>query len=177
MSDRQDFARIIGRLFLAFHVEATVALISVYWEALKDLPMPGIQSAVAKIIQNKADGYRPVPGQIRKEVFGDIQPRAMIAWQQLNQAIMSVGAYRDPTFDDPAIGAIVQQHGGWIRICGMPSDEFDNWFRKYFFADYETIRSHAGELKQLSGLTTLANKRIEHESRIEKEVNRLRVRA
>lgn len=157
MNDKQKFTMAIGALFLAFHIQGSRELFEVWWQALKDIPIEDIQQSVLKVIQTEADSYKPVPGRIRKEVFGGSEPRAMAAWDKLNRAIANVGSYRDPQFTDPKIPAIVNQHGGWARICGLTLTEFDTWFRKLFFSDYETMETSADELVAL-GIATMTNR-------------------
>ena len=43
--------------------------------------------------------------------------RAMLAWGRAHEAMSSVGAYTDVVFDDPAIHAVIEDLGGWPKVC------------------------------------------------------------
>lgn len=156
-ADRQQFATVIGSLFAVFDHDLPAPLLGVWWEALKDLELTDIKMATAKLISSEDKAYRPLPGRIRKEVEGNAEVPAMLAWDELNNAIMRYGVYRNPEFTDPKIAAIVQQHGGWVRICGLTTKDFDTWFRKSFFEDYGTLTPEL--TKRLVGLTQIENAR------------------
>jgi len=157
--DKQQFAVVIGSMFATFGHELSLEVLGVWWSSLKDLQMHDVKHAVAKLIRTEQSSYRPVPGRIRQMVEASTEARAMVAWDELNRVIMTTGTYRNPTFEDPKIAAIVQQHGGWVHICEMLETQFDTWFRKSFFADYETIETTPGLLPRLTGLTQIENTR------------------
>ena len=164
--DKTEFGCVVGAMFATFGHQLSREVLIVWWESLKDIELVDVKRAVAELIRTEPSSYRPVPGRIRQMVEPSTESRAMIAWHELNQAIMMVGSYRNPEFDDPKIAAIVQQHGGWVNICGMGEDQFDTWFRKSFFADYATIESTPGLLPRLTGLTAITNARKEIEVQI-----------
>ena len=41
----------------------------------------------------------------------------MLAWGKVHEAMSAVGAYQDVVFDDPAIHAVVDDLGGWPKLC------------------------------------------------------------
>ncbi len=156
-NERQDFANVVFGVFEVFGHECNSTVARAWWQALNDLELSDIKIAVAKIIKYETHGYRPLPGKVRELVGERVESQAMMAWQELNAAIVKVGSYRTPKFTDARIPAIINQHGGWVRICGITTDEFDNWFRKSFFADYQTISDEPELIPRLAGLTAIGN--------------------
>lgn len=102
-----------------------------YTMALDDLPVAAIERGVRSAMRQCK--FMPSAVEIR-ELSGElsVQSRAVLAWDALNIAMRRFGAYRTVDFADRAINATVRNLGGWERVCEIPDDEFDTFFRKDF---------------------------------------------
>ncbi len=116
------------------------AAMQLYVAAIQDLTAEQVNFACAKLMTTAK--FRPVPAEVR-EAAGARQvsgaDRAALAFEALSKAIPNVGYYRSPNFDDPLINATVRMLGGWERVCEMPEEEFDKWYRKEFERTYQTL--------------------------------------
>jgi len=82
----------------------------------------------------------PTVSELRA-LTGETTPedRALLAWGAFEKAVVRVGYYRSPNFDDPLINATVRHLGGWTRVCELDGEEFDKWLRKDFLKTYEAL--------------------------------------
>jgi hypothetical protein len=137
-SDRETFALFIKGLAAAHGVEASTALQLGYWMGLKDLPLSSIEHAIDRALSSCR--HMPKPVELR-ELAGEITntQRAIIAWDALRRAIASHGSYRSVDFDDPLVNATVRNLGGWSKICGTGTEEFEKWTRKEFERVYLSL--------------------------------------
>ena len=118
--------------------ELTTTGLKLYVAALADVPASDVEQAIVRAVA--AEKWMPTPAELR-ELAGcaNVADRAVYAFSAMESAISAVGSYRSPDFDDPLINAAVRMLGGWERVCGLPVEEFDKWFRKDFLATYETL--------------------------------------
>jgi hypothetical protein len=111
-----------------------------YLAALNPMTADEVEAAVRRLAATAK--FMPPPSELLEGPgFQEIKPsdRAALAFEALSSSVAAVGYYRSPDFDDRLINAAVRMLGGWERICEMPSEEFDKWFRKDFIATYETL--------------------------------------
>lgn len=114
------------------------ATIEAYRIGLRDLPIEAIDRAVQAAIRTSR--FMPTPSELR-ELAGETSPadRAILAWAALGKAVVRIGPYRSPDFDDPIINATVRSLGGWERVCSLGVEEFDKWLQKDFLRTYEAF--------------------------------------
>jgi len=67
--------------------------------------------------------FFPKPADIVRQIDGDSESRALMAWSKVEGAIRGEGSYRTVIFDEPEIMASVSSMGGWIRLCEMLEDD------------------------------------------------------
>jgi hypothetical protein len=46
-----------------------------------------------------------------------------VAWSKVKKSISTVGSYETVSFDDPIINRVIQDMGGWIKLCSSSVDE------------------------------------------------------
>ena len=67
--------------------------------------------------------FPPWPADIVKHLAGTRTDRSLIAWGKVLEGIRSFGGYSSVAFDDPVIHAVIQDMGGWPRLCAGSTDE------------------------------------------------------
>ena len=65
----------------------------------------------------------------------------MLAWGKVCEAMGSVGAYKDVLFDDLVIHAVVEDLGGWPKMCRGETKELS--YLQHRFT--ESYRAYAGK--------------------------------
>jgi hypothetical protein len=104
---------------LAFYRQdlSTFAL-NVWWSACERYSIEQVRQALtAHALDPERGHFAPKPADLVRQLSGTATDRAMIAWGKVMGAISSVGAYTDVVFDDPAIHAVVEDLGGWPKVC------------------------------------------------------------
>lgn len=112
----------------------------VYFTALEDLTGPEFLASVLKIVQKTAKLYQDdnLIAMIRENVEGSVRDLAELAWTKARTGIITAGAYRTVTFDDPVINGVIEAIGGWEKFCGMEISE-EPFRKKDFLSLYESI--------------------------------------
>jgi hypothetical protein len=163
--DRKSFALLINALAASFGRDADEALLEGMWLGLRDLPLRALEQAVTTALRQCQ--YMPKAVELR-QLAGEMTAatRAVHAWGVLSRAIGQHGAYRSVNFDDPVLNATVRNLGGWVRLCGMPTEEFEKWTRKEFDRIYSALCSGGvpGEqTRHLAGIHELSNSAAGHQ--------------
>lgn len=137
-NDRPQFALLMNALASAFRVECDEPMLEGYWLALDDVPLDGVQASVRAALRGCK--FMPSAVELREMTGGTTaKNRAVLAFDSLSSAMATYGYYHSVNFDDPYINAAVANLGGWCRICDLPAEEFQKWFRKEFERVYAAL--------------------------------------
>jgi hypothetical protein len=120
-----------------FNRQLSEAALRLYVAALGDIAQEAIEAAV--VAAGSSCKFMPSPAELRELAgCGGIRPedRAALAWEAFSRAVVELGTYKSPDFDDPIINATCRMLGGWERCCGLPVEEFDKWLRHDFLKTY-----------------------------------------
>lgn len=133
--DRERFVMLLTACAETFGRAMSEAMLEGYWIGLNDLPLESVERAVEHGIRSSK--FMPSVAELR-DLSGaqSVEDRALIAFTALKRAVSNVGHYRSIQFDDPAITATIRALGGWDRVTGLESEEFNKWFRKDFERTY-----------------------------------------
>ena len=102
------------------------SLIELYWAALKRFDLSAIQRAVKIHINHPERGqYMLKPNDVVLYLEGSTNCKAIQAWSKVIQAMKTVGHYNSVVFDDALIHAVIQDMGGWMRLCQLPENQLD----------------------------------------------------
>ena len=95
-------------------------LIDIYWQALKRFELIDVQAALEAHINNPDSGqFFPKPADVVRFIEGSGETKALQAWAKVEKAIVQVGGYQTIVFDDPLIHAVIEDMGGWIKLCSI----------------------------------------------------------
>ncbi len=112
-----------------------------WWKALERFDIEQVEKAMAESIQNPDSGqFMPKPADLIRVLEGTRTDRALIAWGKALDAMQRVGAYQSVVFDDPVIHAVIEDLGGWIKVCRGELGELG--FVEHRFC--ESYRAYAG---------------------------------
>ena len=101
--------------------------------------------AMMKHMSDPNDGmFFPTMAHISKHINGttkqasdEIEFKAQGQWQMsVMRAISECGSYRTPNFKDTVTAACVTAAGGWLKLCGLTSEQLV-WQGKEFIKNYE----------------------------------------
>lgn len=98
--------------------------LDVWWSALSRFDYEQVEGALQKhAIDPERGQFAPKVADMVRALQGTSTDRAAMAWGKVYEAMGSVGAYSDVVFDDPAIHAVIEDLGGWAKVCRTEINE------------------------------------------------------
>lgn len=106
--------------------------------------------------------FMPKPADIVKIIDGNPTDKATLAWNKVLCAIRDIGEYQSICFDDPIIHVVLQEMGGWSKICRITDDKVP-FVAQDFSKRYQTkaavgVERLEGVPRALSGYFAVTNK-------------------
>lgn len=118
LPDRPAFAQLITDVLAYYRQDASRFVLDLWWNACQGFEMEQIQKAMQKHCTDPERGqFAPKVADLARILQGTTTDRAALAWGKVHEAMSSVGAYTDVVFDDPAIHAVIEDLGGWPKVC------------------------------------------------------------
>jgi hypothetical protein len=124
----------------------TELLTDLYWQALNRFEFSAVKLALSAHINDPNHGqYFPKPADVVRFIEGSGEVKALQAWAKVYKAIVHIGAYQSVVFDDPLIHAVLEDLGGWLKLCATNTKELPfraNEFQQRYmmFVDQNPIR-------------------------------------
>lgn len=113
-----QFAALMALVCELYKASMSQNLMEFYWQALRDTDFIHVERAFKQhMCEPKKKNFMPKPSDILYILEGDSQNRAMAAWTKVEKAIGRAGQYNSVVFDDAVIHAVIDDMGGWIRLC------------------------------------------------------------
>jgi hypothetical protein len=101
-----------------YRQDATPFTIMVWENAMQPYSFEQVSKALTAHVSNPENGqFMPKPADIVRQLIGTATDRSSLAWGKVFEAIGTVGAYQDVIFEDAAIHAVIEDIGGWSKIC------------------------------------------------------------
>jgi hypothetical protein len=139
--DRQQFAVILKDVMAFYKQDVSSFALSVWWQACQNYDIEQVRKAMTAHAMDADRGqFAPKPADIVRQLGGTATDRSLVAWGKVMGAMQSVGAYADVVFDDPAIHAVVEDLGGWPKLCRGETKDLS--YLQHRFC--ETHRAYAG---------------------------------
>lgn len=93
-------------------------VLQVWSQACQPFTLEQVSKAMTAHVTDAQRGvFVPKVADIVRVLSGTHTDRAMLAWGKVHEAMGSVGSYSDVVFDDPAIHAVIEDLGGWSKVC------------------------------------------------------------
>lgn len=89
--------------------------------------------------------FPPKPADLVRALEGTATDRAMLAWGKALEAVSAVGSYSDVVFDDPAIHAVVEDLGGWPKLCRTETADLS--YTQHRFCEAYRAYAHKGSFE------------------------------
>ncbi len=135
-SDLTFFSDMMMVMAALYHKPFTDKLTDIYWESLEDFSLEEVSEALKLHVRDTEAGcFFPKPADILRFIEGSSESRALQAWSKVERAFSQVGRYQSLAFDDALIHAVIQDMGGWIKLCEITLKELPfccNEFQKRY---------------------------------------------
>lgn len=123
-SDRAPFAQLITEVLAYYRQDASRFVLDLWWNACQPFDLEQVRVAVQRHCTDPERGqFAPKVADLARILQGTSTDRAALAWGKVHEAMSSVGGYVDVVFDDPAIHAVVEDLGGWPKVCRTETAE------------------------------------------------------
>lgn len=117
-SEKAEFGQLIRDVMAFYRQDVSPFALSVWWQACQRFDLEQVRKALTGHAMDADRGqFAPKPADLVRQLEGTATDRAMIGWGKVLEAMQRVGAYTDVVFDDPAIHAVIEDLGGWPKIC------------------------------------------------------------
>jgi hypothetical protein len=136
--DLENFSSLLVGVGELYGKIISSALVEIYWEALFDYDIELIRESFSRHVKNSESGqFMPKPADIIKFIDGLPEEKALLAWSKVER---NRNSYESYVFDDAIIHSVIQDMGGWVRVCEVNLDqlsflqnEFVKRYKGYFF--------------------------------------------
>lgn len=117
-SDVPQFIALITEALAYYRVNVSEFTLSVWMQGCQPFTLEQVQKAMTAHATDAERGpFAPKVADIVRILSGTHTDRSMLAWGKAHEAMSAVGAYTDVVFDDPAIHAVIEDLGGWPKVC------------------------------------------------------------
>lgn len=138
------FTDLLTDVMAYYGKDVSTFMVQVWWGACTNFELEQVSSALQRHATDPDRGqFAPKVADIVKVLAGTTTDRAALAWGKTLEAMTSVGAYTDVVFDDPAIHAVIEDLGGWPKVCRTDLKELS--FLQHRFQ--ESHRAYTGRGK------------------------------
>lgn len=164
VQDKAKFSRLITDVLAFYKQDVSSFAMSVWWQACEPFDFEQVSKALnAHAVDPERGQFAPKPADVVKALAGTKTDRARMAWGKAFDAMQGVGAYQSVAFDDPVIHAVIEDLGGWTKLCRSDLKEisfiehrFCESYRAYsgrpdlsypskLIGEYEAINRHEGK--------------------------------
>lgn len=158
MTDKKSksiaFTKAITAALAYWRVDVSEFTLSVWMEAFGGYEVSQITKAITLHAVDPERGmYAPKVADIVRIIKGVPTDRAQLAWGKVLGAMESVGAYTDVVFDDAVIHAVVEDLGGWPKLCRLETKDL-SYTQHRFCESYKAYAAHTQKFeypRRLSG--------------------------
>lgn len=165
-NDLAAFTDLLTNLTALYRTPLSSKSLGLYWDTLKSFEWAEVKIAFQKhLIDPDTGQYFPKPADVTRHLKGTSEEQALKAWSKVDAAIHDVGSYMSIVFDDPIIHVVVDDMGGWVRLCHTLLKDLPfraHEFKKYYAAYVNHPLPHYP--KQLRGLVARENDTQGHET-------------
>lgn len=117
-TDRKAFGSLVTDALAYYRQDASRFTLEVWWQGCQPFALEQVAKALtAHALDPERGQFAPKVADIVRVLAGTSTDRAAIAWGKVHEAVSAVGAYTDVVFDDPAIHAVIEDLGGWPKVC------------------------------------------------------------
>lgn len=100
------------------------ALVEVFFLTLKPYDLGTIDHALLQHVANPDTGqFPPKPADVVRLIEGGTGDRALRAWSMVDRAIRQIGPSFSVAFPCAVTHRVIDDMGGWERLCNQPDDE------------------------------------------------------
>jgi len=158
----QKFVEVLAGVHDFYGKELTPFAAQVCHQACKQFDVEQVTKALSAHLMDPERGqFMPKPADIVRQLQGTHTDRSLIAWGKVFGAMQSVGAYASVVFDEGIIHAVIEDMGGWPKLCRCNNDELP-FIQKRFCDSYKAYAGRSDLIypAQLTGQHEQENSKL-----------------
>lgn len=145
-SDKTRFAQLITDVMAFYKQDVSTFALSVWWQACERYDFEQVSKALTGHAMDAERGqFAPKPADLVRQLEGTPTDRAMLAWGKVLDAVQRIGQYTDVVFDDPAIHAVIEDLGGWPKVCRVEMKDLS--YLQHRFTEAHRAYTNKGEFQ------------------------------
>lgn len=124
--DKRKFAEILKVTYTELYQREALTKngLQMWWAIFAPYTIDQFSAAVSQHCARPGAGkFAPKPADILELINGSVDDRSVLAWHQVVQSIARVGQYQSVCFDDHVTNKVIEQMGGWPKLCSTPEHE------------------------------------------------------
>ncbi len=123
-TDAEAFAAILASIAQLYGKSFSKHLSDIYWNLLEPYSLSELEIALKAHLRNPNGGqFFPKPADLIRHLEGGSGTKALQAWTLVERAIRQIGTYQSLAFEDPLIHAVIEDMGGWVKLCAISLKE------------------------------------------------------
>ncbi len=100
-------------------------IVRAYFDSLKGFSIEEIAEALNRHMVDPDRGqWVPKPADIVRQIMGNTESNAELAWTLVDQAIRQVGPWQSVCFDNPISMRVIHDMGGWVKLCNTDEKNY-----------------------------------------------------
>jgi hypothetical protein len=125
MQDRAKFGMTMMGLSETYGRPVSKAVMEIWWKVFEKFDDALFEKAVMSHVTDTggAGKFFPTPADILTRLDGKTSERALGAWNLVLEGVKRVGSWESPAFSDPIIHMVLNDMGGWVKICALDNAE------------------------------------------------------
>jgi hypothetical protein len=136
-TDRAKLIEVLSGVHDFYGRDMSKFAIAVWEQACETFAVEQVTKALSAHLMDAERGqFMPKPADIVRQLQGTSTDRSLIAWGKTLDAMNRVGAYTSVCFDDGLIHKVVEDMGGWAKLCRSNIDEL-GYLQKRFCDAYK----------------------------------------
>ena len=114
--------------------------VMIYWAALRAYPIDDVLAAIQKHVSTPvACRFFPKPGDLIAQMCGTRTMQALKAWTTVESAIRKFGRYYSVIFESALTHLVIEDMGGWTRLCDVEGERELEFKRQEFLRRFEAV--------------------------------------
>lgn len=122
--DKKHLGAMLAKVMSVYGKQITSGFIDVFFDALVGYDLESVRRGLNAHVQNPDSGqFPPKPADVVRLIDGTSQDQGMQAWSRVDKSVRRIGPYQSVVFDDPIVHRVVDDMGGWVKLCNTRSEE------------------------------------------------------
>lgn len=117
-SDHGALAALVTDVMKYYRQDVSAFLLDTWVRACEPYSLVLVRKALTDHVRDPERGqFAPKVADVVRRLSGTRTDRSVVAWGVVYDAMGRVGAYQDVVFDDAIVHVVVNDMGGWAKLC------------------------------------------------------------